>query len=124
MGKTFYKIKKISNLGIFRSLVILSHDLFPKLINLNRDIKRTFGDEIMKLIYNGIKDLKHAYQTENEEEKVVYLKQLKDDIELVELSLKFINEIGYIDDKNFYNISHNIADILIQINSWLKQYNK
>ena len=124
MSKTLYKIKKISNLGIYRSLVLLSNELFPKIILLNRDIKRTFGDEIIKNIYKSLNDLKYAYKSTEESDKILHLKSLQNNVEMVELSLKFLNETHFINDKNYTNISHLLADILLQINGWLSQYNK
>lgn len=119
-----YKQKKISDLGIYNSLVLLSNELFPQIISLQKDIKISFGYDIIRHIGESLSYVKYAYKSVEEDVKINFLNKLLHNIEMVELSLKFLNDTHYITNKNQARFSHKIGEILVQINAWLKQYKK
>jgi len=115
---TLYKKKGVGELPLFRSLCVFNMFLTPLVINMDKDIKVTFGYNIIKSLIYSIKLLRKSYTEKDLYKKLEYIEELYGEINDIELFTKMLFEMKRISLKQQSNISIHFGDILMQLNGW------
>ena len=120
MSVTIAKKKSLNELPLFRSISMFITSTTPYIINMNKDIKVTFGYNILNNLMNCLTKLRHSYSSKNQNVKLDYILQLIDDVEEISDLFKLLFELKYISIKQQANISIQVGDMLMQLNGWKK----
>ena len=120
MSVTIAKKKSLNELPLFRSISMFITSTTPYIINMNKDIKVTFGYNILNKLMNCLTKLRHSYSSKNQNVKLDYILQLIDDVEEISDLFKLLFELKYISIKQQANISIQVGDMLMQLNGWKK----
>ena len=118
MSVTIAKKKSLNELPLFRSISMFITSTTPYIINMNKDIKVTFGYNILNNLMNCLTKLRHSYSSKNQNVKLDYILQLIDDVEEISDLFKLLFELKYISIKQQANISIQVGDMLMQLNGW------
>ncbi len=120
MSKTSYSKKTVGELPLYRSISIFMVFIVQLVLNMNKDIKITFGYNIINKFILSLELLRKSYQEKDNKKKYNNILELLGIFNDMELLFKVLFELKYISLKQQSSISINLADILMQINGWKK----
>ena len=120
MSKTSYGKKTVGELPLYRSISIFMVFIVQLVLNMNKDIKITFGYNIINKFILSLELLRKSYQEKDNKKKYNNILELLGIFNDMELLFKVLFELKYISLKQQSSISINLADILMQINGWKK----
>ncbi len=112
MSKTLQQKKATNELPLFRSTSMFLYDITQAYIRMQRDIKRTYGDFMMKENLDMLNYIRRSYTFYDINEKLDNINKAIDVLDNDELLLKVLFELKYIDNRTMANLSIKISDVL------------
>ena len=112
------KQKGLSELPLFRSFILFLKDLYSVLKNIDKDLKITYGYELLRDTKKAISAIRKSYRITKPVGKLEQCNIAFDLVDDIELTLKIFFELGVIASKQTAKLSIKIADVKTQLEGW------
>ena len=112
------KKQPASGAPLFISISRLFETVSTVVTNINKEIKLSIGSDILRNFCKLIRIYKNAYETDEDKDKIVFIKEFIDEIEYNELLIKMLFNSRFIGIKQMSNMSILIGDIKTQMYKW------
>jgi hypothetical protein len=107
-------------LPVYRSSYKLVHLLFMSSGNFAREYKYTIGQELK---CEGLCLIKNLYRANKAEDKALHIGDARENIEMIRLFLRLVQDFNQLKLKNFVEINLVIEDVSKQLTAWEKYNN-
>jgi hypothetical protein len=111
------------NLPVYKQTYDLLLQLFKVCQNMERDFKFTLGENIKKEIIDLIINVYRANCRENKE-KFPLIKIAQENVEVVRLLLRLLNDLKQIGMKEFISANEKIESVSKQLSAWAYSISK
>ena len=118
------KIKTITELPIFRDLMLLNTYIISIMKNIDKIVRNNFSDEILNKIITSSLLIRKSYNEKDIKIKFIKLNETINNIEEIEILFIMLSNSQMIQHKQMSNISIQIANILTQLYSWKESVEK
>lgn len=109
------------NLPVYKKTYDLLVTLFRICGNMERDYKFTIAENLKKEV---IELIMNVYRSNCRTEKLPLLEKARENIEVVRLLLRLLNDLKQIALKDFVSVNETIEDISKQLSFWYRSQNK
>lgn len=118
------KRKTITELPIFRDLMLLNTYIISIMKNIDKIVRNNFSDEILNKIITSSLLIRKTYNEKDIKIKFIKLNETINNIEEIEILFIMLSNSQMIQHKQMSNISIQIANILTQLYSWKESVEK
>ena len=118
------KRKTITELPIFRYLMLLNTYIISIMKNIDKIVRNNFSDEILNKIITSSLLIRKLYNEKDIKIKFIKLNETINNIEEIEILFIMLSNSQMIQHKQMSNISIQIANILTQLYSWKESVEK
>lgn len=118
------KRKTITELPIFRDLMLLNTYIISIMKNIDKIVRNNFSDEILNKIITSSLLIRKSYNEKDIKIKFIKLNETINNIEEIEILFIMLSNSQMIQHKQMSNISIQIANILTQLYSWKESVEK
>ena len=118
------KRKTITELPIFRDLMLLNTYIISIMKNIDKIVRNNFSDEILNKIITSSLLIRKSYNEKDIKIKFIKLNETINNIKEIEILFIMLSNSQMIQHKQMSNISIQIANILTQLYSWKESVEK
>ena len=118
------KRKTITELPIFRYLMLLNTYIISIMKNIDKIVRNNFSDEILNKIITSSLLIRKSYNEKDIKIKFIKLNETINNIEEIEILFIMLSNSQMIQHKQMSNIFIQIANILTQLYSWKESVEK
>jgi hypothetical protein len=104
-------------LPIYKESYKLVYMLYSLTNNFTRDYKYTIGQEMKD---EGVNLIKNLYRANKTKDKTIYLSEARENLELIRLFVRLMQDFNQIGLKSFIDINQGIENISKQLTAWEK----
>lgn len=118
------KKRGFSEMPLYRSISMFLVFITPIVNNMQKDIKQTYGYEIVRMTMSTLIKLRRSYYEKKNVSKLLLVNDIYYTIGDVETLFKILFELGNINITTQSNISIQLGDILSQLTGWINVIEK